>query len=67
MNVTVQTASSGAKLPWLDVTPALGLRIASSISLMCMGLYFLASGREQADLSRMTLGALLSIASLLVF
>lgn len=55
------------KLPWLDITPQIGLRVAASVSLMTVGLYFLASGRRDADLRRMILGALLSFASLLTF
>lgn len=60
-------AAAPASTPWLNITPQVGLRVAASVSLMTLGLYYLSTGRRDADLSRMILGGLLSIASLLTF
>lgn len=69
MDIVISGGAPAAtqKLPWLDITPQIGLRVAASVSLMTVGLYFLSTGRRDADLQRMILGGLLSFASLLTF
>jgi len=56
-----------APSPWLDVTPKVMGKMALSTMLMAVGMYYLASGRKQAELSRMLTGAALAVASVFVF
>ena len=49
--------------PWLSITPPIMAKAALSIALMSSGMFYLATGRRDADLSRMTAGAVLALAS----
>jgi hypothetical protein len=42
------------------------LRAAAAIALLGMAMHYLVTGRKEADVSRMILGALLALASLVV-
>ncbi len=61
-----EAASSGPK-PWITVTPIVAGRMALSTVLMVTGMYFLATGRRDANVSRMITGAILSVASVFLF
>ena len=58
--------SEGAK-PWLLVTPRVAGRMALSTILMMTGMYYLVTGRRDANMSRMMTGAVLAIASVFLF
>lgn len=53
--------------PWLAITPNVMVKTSLSIVLMTAGMYYLATGRKEADLNRMLLGAGLSLASLFCY
>lgn len=53
--------------PWLNITPAVALRVAGSTVLISVGMYYLTSGRKEANLDRMISGAVLCLLSLLTF
>lgn len=53
--------------PEFLLTPAILIKITLSLSIMSMGLYYLSSGKETANLRKMALGAALVVASLLIF
>ncbi|MBI5246850.1 MAG: hypothetical protein HY923_06685 [Elusimicrobia bacterium] len=59
--------SDAAVKPWLTVTPAVAGRMALSTVLMAIGMYYLVSGRKEANVSRMFTGALLALASVFLF
>ncbi len=56
----------GAK-PWISLTPAIMGKIALSVALMTIGMYYLVSGRRDADMTRMFTGAFLVLASVFLF
>ena len=58
---------TGGVKPWISLTPALMGKISVSISLMTIGLYYLVSGRRDADMTRMFTGAFLTLASVFLF
>lgn len=58
--------SDSAK-PWITVTPQIMGKAAFSIFLMMAGMYYLVTGRREADMSRMITGALLTLASVFIF
>ena len=64
---TASLESSSKATPWLNVTPGVMGRTALSITLMAAGMYYLATGRKEADFGRMVTGAILSLASLACF
>lgn len=69
MQVTVSAGRDAAPAsvggePWLNITPQLAVKVAGAVVLMTIGLYYLATGREQRSLNRMILGALLAFGSL---
>jgi len=51
----------------MTFTPALAGKISLSISMMVIGLYYLVSGRRDANMSRMFTGAFLTLASVFLF
>lgn len=58
--------SESAK-PWISVTPAVMGKTALSVVMMCAGMYYLVSGRRDADASKMITGAILAVASVFLF
>jgi len=53
--------------PWIKMTPqALG-KTALSTVLLAIGMFYLTTGRKEANLSRMITGAVITLASVLVF
>jgi len=58
--------NEGAK-PWINVTPMVMGEMALSTVLMISGMYYLVTGRRQADMSRMIAGAILTLASVFIF
>lgn len=58
--------NGGAK-PWITLTPATMGKMSLSVALMCMGMYYLVTGRRDADTSRMFTGAFLALASVFLF
>lgn len=58
--------SEGVK-PWLDVTPQVMGKMALSTVLMATGMFYLATGRRDAEMSRMLTGAALTLASVFLF
>ena len=59
--------TEAASKPWLTVTPNVAGRMAVSTVLMAIGMYYLVSGRKEANVSRMFTGALLALASVFLF
>lgn len=53
--------------PWLDITPKVALRASASTVLISVGMFYLVTGRKNADLGRMWTGAVLCLLSLLAF
>ena len=53
--------------PWITVTPKLMGKFALSTMLMAMGMYYLTTGRRDANTSRMMTGAFLTLASVFLF
>ena len=53
--------------PWITITPAVMGKLALSIVMMASGMGYLATGRKEANLSRMITGALLTIGSVFIF
>ena len=58
--------NDGAK-PWIVLTPPVLGKVAVSISLMAAGMHYLVTGRRDADVSRMIVGAILTLASVFIF
>jgi len=58
---------TGDVKPWISLTPKLLGKVSVSISLMTIGLYYLVSGRRDANMSRMFTGAFLTLASVFLF
>jgi hypothetical protein len=58
--------SPGPK-PWIDVSPQVMGKMALSTMLMATGMFYLATGRRDADMSRMITGAILALASVFIF
>ena len=54
-------------IPWLNITPGVMTKVSLSVVLMTAGMYYLVTGRREAELNRMILGAVLSIASLFCY
>jgi hypothetical protein len=65
MGGAVSTAANTT--PWLNITPGVIGRIAVSTMLMGMAMYYLTTGRRDASMNRILIGAALAFASLLVF
>jgi hypothetical protein len=53
--------------PWLAITPKVAIRVSLSTVLISVGMYYLVTGRREADLSRMWTGAVLCLLSLMTF
>jgi hypothetical protein len=53
--------------PWIAVTPQIIGKMALSTMLMAIGMYYLVTGRRDAELSRMITGAVLSLLSVFIF
>lgn len=53
--------------PWIAVTPQIALKVAASTVLMATGMYYLTTGRRDADTGRMIKGAILALASVFIF
>jgi hypothetical protein len=53
--------------PWLNITPKIAVRVSLSTVLISVGMYYLVTGRREADLSRMWTGAVLCLLSLMTF
>jgi hypothetical protein len=53
--------------PWLTVTPQVAARMAVSTVLMATGMFYLVSGRKEADVKKMITGAMLALASIVLF
>lgn len=53
--------------PWLVVTPSMALKVAASTMFMAMGMFYLTTGRRDADTGRMFTGAILALASVFIF
>lgn len=53
--------------PWITITPKLMGKVAVSTMLMAMGMYYLTTGRRDANTSRMFTGAFLTLASVFLF
>ena len=53
--------------PWLDITPKIALRVSAATVLISMGMYYLVTGRRNAELGRMWTGAVLCLLILMVF
>jgi hypothetical protein len=60
-------APSESSAPSISVTPTLAVKTAACVSLSCIGLYYLATGKKEMSLQKMILGGLLILGSLLVF
>jgi hypothetical protein len=58
--------NDGAK-PWLNLTPGTMEKAAVSVALMAVAMFYLVSGRQQANVSRMITGAILALASVALF
>ncbi|UPT72735.1 MAG: hypothetical protein M0D55_12435 [Elusimicrobiota bacterium] len=58
---------SDADKPWLSITPGTMEKVAVSIALMAIAMFYLVSGRQQANVSRMITGAILALASVALF
>lgn len=58
--------NEGAK-PWISVSPRVMGKMALSIVLMAIGMYYLTTGRREASVSRMFTGAFLTLASVFIF
>ncbi|MBI3289391.1 MAG: hypothetical protein HYZ74_07730 [Elusimicrobia bacterium] len=58
---------ASASTPWLNITPSVVGKMTLSTVLMACGMYYLASGRKEADVSRMITGAILTLLSIFVF
>ena len=56
-----------APAPWITLTPKVMGKMALSTMLMSMGMYYLTTGRRDADTSRMITGAVLSLSSVFIF
>lgn len=56
-----------AHKPWISVTPGIMEKMALSTMLMASGMFYLATGRRDADMSRMFTGAILALASVFLF
>jgi hypothetical protein len=59
--------SDAAAKPWITVTPAVMAKTSLSVVLMCAGMYYLVSGRRDADATKMITGAILAVASVFLF
>lgn len=66
MNPAGEAAATAGK-PWLNVTPTMMERMSISVPLMAIGMFYLVTGRQQANLGRMMTGAVLSLASVALF
>lgn len=51
----------------IHFTPKLALKTSLASGLIAAGMYYMISGRKNADLNRMITGAVLTLASLLLF
>lgn len=58
--------NDGAK-PWIKMTPQVLGKTALSTVLMISGMYYLVTGRREANVSRMITGAILTLASVFIF
>ena len=52
---------------WLNLTPVLILKVAGSTVLMATGMFYLATGRREANMGRILTGAVLTMASIFLF
>ncbi len=57
---------SSAK-PWLTITPGTMEKTALSVTLMAVGMFYLVSGRQRAEMGRIVTGAVLALASVAIF
>lgn len=60
-------SASAAGKPWLNVTPSMMERMAIAVPLMAIGMFYLVTGRQRAEMGRMITGAILSLASVALF
>ncbi len=56
-----------AAKPWITLTPKVVGKMALSTTLMAMGMFYLTTGRRDAEVSRMITGAILALASVFLF
>jgi hypothetical protein len=59
--------NAAAPKPWITLTPSAVGKLALSTMLMSMGMYYLTTGRRDADMSRMITGAVLTLAAVFIF
>ncbi len=59
--------TEAAAKPWISLTPAVMGKSALSVVLMCIGMFYLVSGRRDASASKMITGAILTVASVFLF
>lgn len=55
-----------AAKPWLNVTPGMMEKTAISVPLLAVAMFYLVTGRQQANVGRMITGAILALASVAV-
>lgn len=60
------TPAAGPK-PWITLTPGIAGKAALSVMLMATGMFYLATGRKEAEVGRMITGAFLTLASVFIF
>lgn len=58
--------NDGSK-PWIKITPQVMGKMSLSTVLMISGMYYLVTGRREANMSRMFTGAILTLASVFIF
>lgn len=62
--ITLTAIPSDAAEPLFRLTPATALRFAASATLTGASMHYLISGRKEANLGKMVIGAVLALASL---
>ena len=53
--------------PWITLTPSAVGKLALSTVLMSTGMFYLTTGRRDAEMSRMITGAILTLAAVFIF
>ena len=60
-------SAAAAGKPWLNVTPSMMERMSLAVPLLAIGMFYLVTGRQQANFGRMMTGAILSLAGVVLF
>lgn len=65
ITVVHETAGKAAQTPFTGLTPKYVGKFSIAVMLFGMSMYYLATGRKEADMGKMITGAVLALASLL--